>query len=100
MCVQCDDLEPLSSFAPSEMRNHVNTLGPLHGMLSWVPRAEGFGFQGASTAGGAARSAFASLSLKPICRRRTTRNVHPRRLEIAASGVLQSCVCACVRVYV
>jgi hypothetical protein len=41
VCVQCDDLEPLSSFAPSEMRNHVNTLGPLHGMQAGFrePRA-------------------------------------------------------------
>ena len=42
VCVQCDDLEPLSSFAPSEMRNHVNTLGPLHGMQAGF--AEGSGF--------------------------------------------------------
>jgi len=41
VCVQCDDLEPLSSFAPSEIRNHVNTLGPLHGMQAGFrePRA-------------------------------------------------------------
>jgi hypothetical protein len=58
VCVQCDDLEPLSSFAPSEMRNHVNTLGPLHGMLSWVPRAEGSGFN----SGFQSRSALCACS--------------------------------------